>query len=91
MFILFNKWKKCNVRVPTGKCLFAELEKSVAVYNEEYNDIGRKVFIQRYSKCSGKEEPLILAVCTSCREYIGIYNAIKITSIYACIFLILKT
>ncbi len=44
--------------------MFAELEKCVAVYNEEYNDIGGKAFIQRYSNCSGKEEPLKLAVCT---------------------------
>ncbi len=64
VYNLFNKWRKCNIGVRTGKYLFAELEKCVAVYNEEYNDIGGKAFIQRYSDCNGKEEPLILAVCT---------------------------
>ncbi len=62
---LFNKWRKCNVGVRTGKQLFMELEKRINAYNDANNVIGGKAIVQRYHKSKGEqEEPLVLAICT---------------------------
>ena len=64
VYNLFNKWRKCNIGLRTGKQLFVELEKRVCGY-EAYNQTGGKAYVQRYHKSKGEpEEPLVLAVCT---------------------------
>lgn len=66
VYNLFNKWRKCNVGVRTGKQLFTELEKRIHAYNDTHNEIGGKAVVQRYQKGTTKcqEELLILAFCT---------------------------
>ena len=70
VYNLFNKWRKSNLGVRTGKQLFTELEQRVNVNNDAHRHLGGKAIIQRYckgSKVDGHEEveqPLILAICT---------------------------
>ena len=73
VYNLFNKWRKSNLGVRTGKGLFTELEKRINVYNDTYNNVGGKAIIQKFykgSKVKGHsdieevEQPLILAICT---------------------------
>ena len=72
VYNLFNKWRKSNLGVRSGKQLFTELERRVNIYNDAYGGVGGKAIIQRY--CKGKnggsndgegvDQPLILAICT---------------------------
>ena len=73
VYNLFNKWRKCNLGVRSGKQSFTELEKRIIVYNDTHSNAGGKAIIQRYckgSKIKGHsdnkeiEQPLILAICT---------------------------
>ena len=74
VYNLFNKWRKSNLGVRTGKQLFTELEQRVSVYNDVHNKSGGKAVIQRFCKGNkaigqyesdnGDEQPLILAICT---------------------------
>ncbi len=66
VYNLFNKWRKSNVGVRTGKQLFTELEKRINAYNDANSVIGGKAVVQRYHKTKGdeQEEPLVLAICT---------------------------
>ena len=70
VYNLFNKWRKTNLGKRTGLDLFEQLEKCVAIYNEENKTNGGKALLKRYTsvKCKGKEDhkdqPLILAICT---------------------------
>ena len=70
VYNLFNKWRKSNLGVRTGKQLFTELEKRVNVYNDTHRHAGGRVILQRFCKGSkekddfGVDQPLILAICT---------------------------
>ena len=73
IYNLFNKWRKSNLGVRTGKELFIELERRIHVYNDTYNSMGGKAIIHKFykgSKVKGHsdieevEQPLILAICT---------------------------
>lgn len=66
VYNLFNKWRKENLGVRTGKELFAELEKRINIYNDEHKHLGGQAAIQRFCKHEGKgnDQPLILAICT---------------------------
>ena len=70
VYNLFNKWRKTNLGKRTGLDLFEQLEKCVAIYNEENKTKGGKALLKRYTsvKCKSKEDhkdqPLILAICT---------------------------
>ena len=62
---MFNKWKKNNLGVRTGKELFSELQKRINKYNESNKDIGGKASVQRFHTTEGEcDQPLILAICT---------------------------
>ena len=56
--------EEVQYRVRTVKYFFAELEKCIVSYNEEYDAVGGKAMVQWYSNCNGKEEPLLLTICT---------------------------
>ena len=75
VYNLFNKWRKSNLGVRTGKKLFTELERRISVYNDLHNKLGGKAIVQRFCKNDkakgqhesdneGDEQPLILAICT---------------------------
>ena len=71
IYNLFDKWRKSNLSVRSGKQLFTELERRVNVYNDAYGEVGGKAIIQRYCKTKSKnpnnegmDQPLILAICT---------------------------
>ena len=66
VYNIFNKWRKDNLGIRTGKELFIELEKRVNIYNENNKDIDGKASVQRFCKNEGKDDdqPLILAICT---------------------------
>ena len=66
VYNIFNKWRKDNLGIRTGKELFIELEKWVNIYNEKNKDIDGKASVQRFCKNEGKDDdqPLILAICT---------------------------
>ena len=72
IYNLFNKWRKSNLGVRTGKQLFTELEHRANVYNDSNNHIGGKAIVHRFCKGSKikdtadkeVEQPLILAICT---------------------------
>lgn len=66
VYNLFNKWRKKNLGVRTGKELFKELEKKINVYNDEHQQQGGKAIVQRFckNKEKGEDRPLILAICT---------------------------
>ncbi len=73
VYNLFNKWRKSNIGVRTGKQLFTELEWSVNAYNNAHRHIGGKAIVQRFCKgskakgdCDNEdvEQALILAICT---------------------------
>ena len=73
VYNLFNKWRKSNLGVRTGKQLFTELEHRINIYNDSNNHTGGKAIIHRFCKGSKvkdtadnkeAEQPLILAICT---------------------------
>ena len=75
VYNLFNKWRKFNLGVRTGKQLFTELEWRINAYNDAHKNMGGKAIIQRFCKGSNLkvkadcdnghvEQPLILAICT---------------------------
>lgn len=66
VYNLFNKWRKDNLGVRTGKELFTELEKRINIYNDEHRCLGGQASIQRFCKTEvkGDSQPLILAICT---------------------------
>ena len=70
VYNLFNKWRKCNIGVRTGKKLFTALEKRIYAYSDANSESGGKAVVQRYYKSKGdngeisQEEPLVLAICT---------------------------
>ncbi len=65
IYNLFNKWRKNNLGVRTGKELFADLEARINKYNETNKDLGGKASVQRFNNSEGKRDhPLILAICT---------------------------
>jgi hypothetical protein len=66
VYNLFNKWRKNNLGVRTGKQLFTDLEKRVNVYNEEHREEGGRAVVQRFCKKEGidDDQPLVLAICT---------------------------
>ena len=70
---MFNKWRKSNLDVRTGKQLFTELKRRINIYNDANRNIGGKAIIQRFYKDSSAkgnyfnedtEQPLIVAICT---------------------------
>ena len=72
VYNLFNKWRKCNLGVRTGKQMFTELEHRINIYNDTNNHIGGKAIVHRFCRGSKAkdtsdkevEQPLILAMCT---------------------------
>ena len=50
VYNLFNKWRRSNIGVRTGKQLFIELEKRVHSYNDAHTETGGKAVVQRYQK-----------------------------------------
>ena len=73
VYNLFNKWRKSNLGVRTGKQLFTELEQRINIYNDSNDHIGGKAIVHRFCKGSKVkdavdneefEQPLILAICT---------------------------
>ena len=66
VYNLFNKWRKTNLGVRTGKELFTDLEKRVNVYNDEHRGEGGRALIQRFCRKEGKvdDQPLVLSICT---------------------------
>lgn len=56
VYNLFNKWRRCNVGLRTGKQLFTALEKRVHAYNDANSEIGGKAYVQRYHKSKGEQE-----------------------------------
>ena len=70
VYNLFNKWRKSNLGVRTGKQLFTDLEQRVSIYNDTHRNAGGRAMVQRYCKVSKTkcdtdvEQPLILAICT---------------------------
>ena len=66
VFNLFNKWRKCNLGVKSGKELYTTLEGKLIAYNEANARFGGKAVLQRFTKGETKEveQPLILAICT---------------------------
>ena len=62
VYNLFNKWRKSNLGVCTGKELFTELEKRIFNYSD---DLGGHASVQRFCKTEkkGAAQPLILAKC----------------------------
>ena len=54
VYNIFNKWRKDNLGIRTGKELFIELEKRVNIYNENNKDIDGKASVQRFCKMKVK-------------------------------------
>ena len=48
VYNLFNKWRKNNLGVRTGKELFTELERKINVYNSEHQKRGGKAVLWLY-------------------------------------------
>ena len=52
VYNLFNKWRRSNLGVRTGKQLFSELEQRINIYNDHNKDAGGKAKIHRLCKGS---------------------------------------
>ena len=97
VYNLFNKWRKSNLGVRTGKQLFTELERRINAYNDANKNVGGKAIIQRFCKgskvkadCDNEhvEQPLILAICTPLMSRIHQHNlSVQGTSFCRCIIL----
>ena len=52
VYNLFNKWRKSNLGVRTGKQLFKDLEQRVSIYSDTHRNAGGRAVVQRYCKVS---------------------------------------
>ena len=100
VYNLFNKWRKSNLGVRTGKDLFTELEQRSNVYNDAHKSVVGKRVIQRYckgSKIKGDngevDQPLVLAICTPLmsRVHQHIYQSKELVFVHASSFLRIST
>ena len=65
VYNIFNVWRKTNLGARNGKDVFEELERRVAIYNEDNKSTGGKAVVKRFSKSEdGSDQPLVLAICT---------------------------
>ena len=53
VYNIFNVWRKTNLGAKNGKYVFEELERRVAIYNDDNKSTGGKAVVKRFSK--GKE------------------------------------
>ena len=62
---VYNVWWKTNLGARNGKDVYEELERQVAMYNDDNNSTGGKAVVKKFSKSEvGSDQPLVLAMCT---------------------------
>ena len=59
-------WRKTNLEARNRKDVFEELERQVAIYNDDNKSTGGKAVTKKFSKSEdGSDEPLVLAIYSS--------------------------